>query len=201
MSTLKEIKDVQHNAGGGITRVGDKRKAHRVHGLAWSDAKKLEVATAQAMGLSATQIAAATGVSAETIKHWRKQEWFRDLVNEVQTDDDTQIDGKLTKLIHKSLDAVVDRLENGDYMWDSKRNKFVRRPVYMKDALRATTEVINRRQLLRGKPTSISSKEEASDRLKRLGEQFERFALGREIEGEVIQTDVEVVSDPQGSEV
>lgn len=163
-----------------------RRNKHRVHGLAWDDEKRIEVATADAMGLKTPQIQAATGVAAGTVKKWRQEEWYQDLIKEIQNEEDREIDGKLTRLVNKSLEVISDRMENGDWMWNSKDNKFVRKPVYMKDANRVATDLINRRNLLRGKPTSISNKEQMSDKLLALAEQFARFTSAKTVQGEVI---------------
>ena len=170
----------------------EKHRKHRVHGLAWSDEKRVEVATADAMGLNTTMIQAATGVAAGTIKKWRQEEWYQELIKEIRDQEDRGIDGKLTKLVSKSLEIIGDRLENGDYMWNSKENKFVRKPVYMKEANKVASELIQRRNLLRGKPTSISSKEQISDKLAALADRFAQFARSpRTIEGEVINVTTE----------
>ena len=159
-----------------------------VHGNAWSEAKRIEVATAHAMGLKAPMIEVATGVPAQTIRHWRLADWFKDLVDELRRDDDSEVDAKLTKIVGKSLDSVVDRLENGDFMYDPKAKTFVRRPVYIKDITRVADVMFDKRNLLRGKPTSISGKtEQISDRLLKLAAEFERFVTSKTIEGEVIK--------------
>lgn len=156
---------------------------------AWSEQKRIEVATADAMGLKAPVISMATKVPVETIRDWRMRDWYRDLVDEIQREGDRELDGKLTQLIDKSTNVIIDRLESGDFMYDPKTSRFIRRPVYMKDAAKVATEIINRRNLLRGKPTSISSKEQISDRLNKLAEQFAALTQARQekvVEGEVI---------------
>jgi len=170
----------------------EKHRKHRVHGLAWSDEKRVEAATADAMGLSATMIQAATGIAAGTIKKWRQEEWYQQLIAEIRDQEDREIDGHLTKLVNDSLKVIGDRLENGDYMWNSKENRFIRKPVYMKEANKVASELIQRRNLLRGKPTSISSKEQISDKLAALADRFAQFARQpRTIEGEVLDVATE----------
>ncbi len=155
----------------------------------WSDSKRVEAATADAMGLKLPIVSATTGIPVETLKDWRTRDWYKELVLEIQREDDRELDGKLSKLIDKSTDVIIDRLEKGDFMYDPKTSRFMRRPVYMKDATKVTTEIINRRNLLRGKPTSISSKEALGDRLLKLAEQFKALTEVRKervVEGEVL---------------
>ena len=155
----------------------------------WSEQKRIEVATAHSMGLSATMIAGATGVSVHTIRVWRMEDWFKELVSEIVREDDNSSDAKLTKIVSKSLDVITDRLENGDFMYDKESAKFVRRPMYAKDVTRVADIMFDKRNLLRGKPTSISSKQEQiSDRLLKIAAEFERFVKAKTIEGEVVDT-------------
>lgn len=161
--------------------------SNKVHGNAWSEKKRIEAATAHAMGLSAPLIEAATGVPAQTIRHWRMSDWFRDLVEEIRREDDNTVDAKLTNIVSKSMDVILDRLDNGDFMFDPKEGGFVRKPLAAKDANRIADTMFDKRNLLRGKPTSISSKQElVSDRLLKLAVEFERFVNSKEIKGEVI---------------
>lgn len=158
----------------------------------WSEQKRIEVATAHAMGLKAPMIEAATGVPAQTIRHWRMQDWFKDLVTEMQREEDIEVDAKFGKILGKALDSVVDRLENGDFMFDKKKGTFVRRPIFIKDAVKVADVVFDKRNLLRGKPTSISAKQEQmTDRLAKLALEFERFVRAKDITSEVIPVQIE----------
>ena len=175
-----------------------------IHGNSWSEAKRVEVATAHAMGLSAPMIAAATGIPCQTVRHWRMSDWFKDLVSELQREDDIEVDAKLTKLVGKSLDAVVDRLENGDFMYDPKSGSFKRRPLYVKDITRVADIMFDKRNLLRGKPTSISGKQEQiSDRLLKLAIEFERFVNSKDVTHAIPEPTPEtlpLLSETQGSQ-
>ena len=164
---------------------------------ALSDKKRIEVATAHCMGLSAPMIEIATGVSTHTIRAWRLEDWFKELVDELQRDSDNTSDAKLTKLFDKALDTVLDRLERGDFMYDPKTSQFIRKPLATKDVIKITDTMFDKRALIRGKPTSISVKQEqVSDRLLKLATEFARFANAKEIkQGEII--DVQVITNGQ----
>jgi predicted Holliday junction resolvase-like endonuclease len=154
----------------------------KLHGNAWPEKKRIEVATAHVMGLSAPLIEAATGVDRQTIRHWRMEDWFKDLIEEIRREDDSQVDAKLTKLVGKSLDVLVDRLENGDFMFDPRQGQFVRKPVNARDVNRIADTMFDKRNLLRGKPTAISAKQEQiTDRLAKLASEFERFVNAKDV--------------------
>lgn len=143
----------------------------------WSEAKRIEVATAHVMGLKAPMIEAATGVPTFTIRGWRQQDWFKELVSEIQREDDIEVDAKLSKIVGKSLDSIVDRLENGDFMWDKEERQFIRKPIVARDITKIADVMYDKRNLLRGKPTSISSKDQLTDRLVKLAEDFAKFTM------------------------
>ena len=174
-----------------------------LHGNAYPEKKRIEVATAHAMGLSSTMISAATGVKAQTVRFWRMQDWFKDLVEEIRREDDNTVDAKLSNLVSKSLDVITDRLERGDFMYDQKLGEFVRKPLTAQVVNKIADTMFDKRNLLRGKPTSISGKQEQiTDRLAKLAIEFERFVNAKEIKVEVITNDYsgelsEVVSIPE----
>ena len=161
-----------------------------LHGNAYPEKKRIEVATAHAMGLSSTMIAAATGVKAQTVRVWRMQDWFKDLVEEIRREDDNTVDAKLTNLVTKSLDVITDRLERGDFMYDYKTKEWTRKPLSAQVVNKIADTMFDKRNLLRGKPTSISGKQELiTDRLAKLAIEFERFVNAKEIKVEVLPND------------
>ena len=174
-----------------------------LHGNAYPEKKRIEVATAHAMGLSSTMIAAATGVKAQTVRVWRMQDWFKDLVEEIRREDDNTVDAKLTNLVTKSLDVITDRLERGDFMYDYKTKEWTRKPLSAQVVNKIADTMFDKRNLLRGKPTSISGKQELiTDRLAKLAIEFERFVNAKEIKVEVLPNDEqrelpEIVSIPE----
>ena len=120
-------------------------------------------------------VEAVTGVPRQTIRIWKMQPWWNDLVKEIQQSEDQELDGKLSKIIDRSLDAVNERLTNGDFILDSKTGTIKRVPVKMRDAHRVTTDLLDKRNLLRGKPTSITERISTEDVLKNLAQQFQEF--------------------------
>ena len=130
---------------------------------------------------------AVTGVPRSTIRQWKMQDWWKELELDIRNEEDAELDVRLTKIIDKSLDAVLDRVENGDFVFSKKDNKFHRKPVNMKDALKVTTDVFDKRNLLRGRPTSRTEKHNVSDSLANLAAEFAKFAACKTIQGEVIE--------------
>lgn len=85
-----------------------------------------------------------TGVPVPTIENWRKSSWWPDLVNQIKTANAAQLDNKLSQLINKALGVVEDRLENGELILNNKTGELVRKPIGVRDATRAASELMQR---------------------------------------------------------
>lgn len=157
----------------------------------WGDKKKIEVVTTYLALGKAPMVEAVTGVPRQTIRIWKMQPWWKELEEEIRREETLELDSRLSKVVNKSLDVVMDRLENGDYVFNSKTGRVSRIPVKMRDAATATNTLIDKRQLLRKNPVEKAQhQQQFEDRLLKLAEQFATFALGKKepkiIEGEVI---------------
>lgn len=159
------------------------------HKKNWSDKKKIEVVTSYLALGKAPMVEAVTGVPSQTIRIWKMQQWWKDLVREIQTSEDQELDGKLSKIIDKSIDVINDRLQNGDFILDSRSGTIKRVPVKLRDTHRVTTDLLDKRNVLRGKPTSITERISTEDVLKKLAQQFQEFTKFKQtrlIEGDVV---------------
>ena len=147
--------------------------------MTWPEAKKIDVVTTYLITGNQAATAAVTGVPVVTIKMWRKQPWWNDLVMDIQTETDQELDSKLSKRIEKSLEIVNDRLENGDFQYDPKTGQFVRKPVSMKDGWKAASEMIDKRWLIRKMPQNQVDQAAVGDILKNLASEFADMARKR----------------------
>lgn len=155
----------------GRARVALKKK----HGW-WPDEKRIEVASLYAAGVvSSRDLAKLTGVPDTAIRTWRTQDWWVELLEQIHASVDNDTVSKLTKIVDHSLEVIQDRLINGDYIYNKKNGEIARRPVSMRDATIVAATIVDKRQLLRGKPTSRSEKITVDARLSKLAEEFARF--------------------------
>lgn len=157
----------------------------------WSEKKKIQVVTTYLALGNAPLTEGVTGVPRQTIRMWKMQPWWKEIESDIRNEENLGLDIKLSKIVDKALDVVVDRLENGDFQLDSKSGKVSRVPVKMRDATSATNTLLDKRALLRNQPTKIVAQQAFDDRLLKLAEQFATFALGKKepkvITGEVIE--------------
>ena len=145
----------------------------------WPEEKQVEAATLYAVLGNMEKVAEISTVPVKTLHSWRRTEWFKALLKEVWEENNEKIDAKFTSIIEKALDQIVDRLDNGD-VTVLKDGKVVRRPISAKDLSLVGAINVDKRQLLRGLPTSrTESSQEADkkvDRLERIAETFENLA-------------------------
>lgn len=170
-------------------------------GKGWDDKVKTQaVITYLAVG-KLPMVEAVTGVPKATLRQWRLQPWWKELEEEIRREDEYELDTKLSKIIDRSLDAVLERIEGGEFVLDSKTGTVKRIPVKLKDVHRVSVDLVDKRNLIRGKPTSRVEKTETIDTLQKLALQFAEWVKKsfppepKIIEGEVLDTQM----DRQGS--
>lgn len=146
----------------------------------YPEEKRIEVTTLYAALGDAKKVAELTEVPVGTIKSWRKQIWFYELLQEIREENNEKIDANFTNIIESALYQLMDRVENGDWTFNAKM-ELVRRPLSGKDLSAVASINIDKRQLLRGEPTSRSESittedEKALSRVEKLAETFENLA-------------------------
>lgn len=166
--------------------------------------KKIEVTTLYAALGNIAKVAELSKVPAGTIQTWRKQPWFQELLREIRTENNEKIDAKFTEIVESALEQISDRVSNGDYHV-LRDGSLVRRPVSAKDLSLVAAINVDKRQLLRGEPTSRSEavgsvEEKQVSRLEKLAETFEGLAkhgrVPQLIEGQV--EDAQILPGPDG---
>lgn len=158
----------------------------------WHEKVKLQAVEMILAGKTSRETSMMLKVPFQTVCRWRSQDWFKDLQREIQEDDGNALDSKLTKILHNSLEAVQDRLDNGDHIRDEKTGKVVRVPVKIRDATNAFNILMDKRQLIRKMPTKIADNSTVNQQLQVLATEFKKFlghkeqspALNNIVEGE-----------------
>lgn len=164
----------------------------------WPQSKRIEVVTTYLILGKAPMVEAVTGVSAGVIRQWKLQPWWKELEDELRQEEEIELDAKLKKILDKSLDAVSDRIENGEYVYDTRSGKVIRRPVALKDVHKVTVDFIDKRQLIQGKPTRrVENIQTTQDHLKLLAEQFKAFVNGPAKQERIIDAEVTILEEPK----
>jgi len=169
------------------------RRAIGAKNKSWSDSQKLEAVTTFLMLGNVRLVSATLKIPEFTIRHWMKQQWWQDAVNELKVQNDLQLSNRLKKLVDRSLDALEDRLENGDWIYDQKTGELRRKPVNMRDAHKVAVDMIDKQELIRERQNSRPTGVEVGDRLEQLAKMFAEIATKKidEIQRPVVNvTDV-----------
>lgn len=146
------------------------------------------------------QVSELTGIPSKFLREWKQEPWWNEIQKKVFVEQNEKLAGRISGVLDKSLEHLVDRLDNGDYLWDVRKSKLVRKPVDTKVLATVFNTLVTRRQLIRGEPTSITTQVGVDDRLKLLAQQFEKFAAAKEVEQLApIITDVTFTEESNGS--
>ena len=145
----------------------------------YTDAARLKALQVFAHTGSVTQTSRSEKIPVQTLESWRKTAWWKEKLQEVRNGEDDVLDAKLTSAVDKSVDEVLDRIENGETMYDPHTGELRRVPAKLRDLTQAMNSVIDKRQLIRKQPTKIIQQASSAAQLQQLAEQFATFVTGK----------------------
>ena len=166
------------------------RRAVGAKSCSWSDGQKLEAVTTYLMIGNLAATARILKIPEETMRHWRRSTWWVDIESELKTQDELQLSARLKKIVDKSIDAVEDRLEHGDFVYDQKTGQMRRKPVAMRDAHKVSMDLIDKRNLLLNNNKTVQTDEQMSDKLLKMMQQFADFAQNKLQKNNTVEGDV-----------
>ena len=138
-----------------------------------------------------SKIARETGIHYNTLRNWKKNEWWGEKEKEMRSAFRRPVLKKCEKLLMKTLDAIDDRLENGDEVaGNSKDGPWVQKvKVAARDLTRIVTDLSNRMDRLEDSEDGLT-KEQAGgikdESLERLAEQLFRYVDAKPDEAKII---------------
>lgn len=150
----------------------------------YSVEKKIEVVTQMLAIGNMRHVAAMTGVPWATIRYWRAQEWWKELEAEIKASRRAVTNTKLSKIVDKALEAVADRVENGNYIYDQKNETLVRRPVSALEATKVANDLMQRQRDLEQislAEVQYQQTQTIQEQLKLLADEFSKFNQSRTI--------------------
>lgn len=169
------------------------RRAVASTGTWWSDSQKLEAVKTYLILGSPTETARLLKIPEETIRRWRKTEWWKDIELDLKTQDELQLGDRLKKIVQRTLDVTEDRLANGDFVYDQKTGEMRRKPVSLKDAHKVGLDMMQKRDDLLTRNQSQASEEVIANKLITLAEKFAQLANNKLDNNRTVDvTDVEI---------
>ena len=161
------------------------------HNPAWFPQQtKIDACTMYCVYGDVDEVSRLTKVPAKYIREWKEEPWWSEIQKKVFVEQNEKLGSRISTVLDKSISEIEERLTNGDYLWDVRKSKLVRKPIDTKVLSNLFNNLVTRRQLIRGEPTSITNKVGVDDRLKFLAEQFEKFASAKEVE-QITTTEIE----------
>lgn len=169
-SVFKELKSSKNRAVGATMK-------------RWSDRQKIEACTTYFMlGGNLSLTSEKLKIPYETIKTWKKSDWWKELEDDIRREERLTLSTKLRNLMDASLVLVQDRLENGDWIYDQKEGELRRKPVSMKDAGKLAMDAANLRAKMNIQENHTVAAEHIEDRLGKLAKAFADLANGKKLE-------------------
>lgn len=141
----------------------------------WKEAKRIEAVTTYLAIGSVAETSRQLGIPLPTLEGWKASDWWKELVQKIQSEEDQKLDAKTSKIIDKALENILDRIENGEDIYDQKTGKIKKMPAKLRDLNTAFNSLLDKRQLLRNKPTKIIEQHSTAVQLQNLAEQFAKF--------------------------
>ena len=169
----------------------------------WGSDQKLQACACYVMLGNLREVALATDIPYETLKVWKAQDWWKDLILQIRDEDIQKLDVNLQRIVTKSLKVIEDRLDKGEYQYDPKTGKVMRIPIKANIALRVSTELLTKQDKLRLEPLKLEVEKTIDARLAKLAEEFSRFSRSRDVTPRLVMSAPEggrvVLSPPEGA--
>jgi hypothetical protein len=175
---------------GTLTTIQARRNSSPIQGKVrgkrdhYTDKEKLNAVCVFAVTGNSRRCAEIAKLPEATIRSWKQTVWWAEAMSRVVAEKDEELTYELSNLVDKAVREVNDRLDNGNYVYDTKRGELIRKPVDAKELAIVTAIAIDKQQLLRGKPTSRTEAVSQSERLNSLQDQFRKFTQAKTIEQE-----------------
>lgn len=174
----------------------------------YSTAQKQKAVVLYRMLGSFALIEEMTGIHHETLRRWKGSDWWKELEADIISQSKAELTGNLKKIVNKAFVQLEDRLENGDYIFDQKTGEMRRKPVGAHTVNQILQTGLDKQFLmdkLQRDQKVLETQDSIDLRLKRLGEEFQRFANAKDVTNAVhdgrtpgLLEGIQALSEPTG---
>lgn len=171
-------------------------KRHKKNAV-WPLEKKIEVVSKYLVLGNMKLVSVDTGVDYGVLRQWKMQPWWKDLELEIRATQNIAVDNKLSKIIERAMDVTLDRLENGEIVFNRKTGELDRVPVSLKDANKVTTDLMTKQHMLRKEETAQPqvSQQSVTEQLKTLAMEFAKWQTKETAKIEAIDVEVKDITE------
>jgi hypothetical protein len=130
-----------------------------------------------------------TNVPTSTLVKWRNlSNWWPVIRDQVQKIRNDILESKLTEVIEEATDAILDRIENGDEVYNHATGEKTRVKVNMNSlAQGALKTAFEKREDIRGSTLGTGTKKDVVEHLKRLADAFETMVSGTKVKPSTVE--------------
>lgn len=137
---------------------------------------KIKVATTLLATGNLAHAAREHKVSYDTLQDWKKKPWWPKLLAEVRSAARGELQSKMSKIVTKALDAVEDRIENGEVILNNKTGELLRKPASLRDVSTVANNMLHQQiQMEKLEKGATIQQETMQDLLKQLHGEFAKF--------------------------
>lgn len=141
----------------------------------YSDSQKMEALKLYLVTGNLSVVSASLNIGYKTLQYWRYSQWWEELAKQIKQEGKIQLSNKLRTIAETALEAVKDRLDNGDWVM-SPTGELVRKKVSIRDAQMVASENLKSAIQIESEHVESQSTERIADRLTQLADAFTKFA-------------------------
>lgn len=142
-------------------------------GKLFSEEQKIEVVTLWLATQNLAEVSRITGIPNQTIKEWKLKDWWKKYVEEIRVKDIQAKRNKVAKAAQKCIEVINEQLEKGEFFWDAKSQRLLRKPPKFADTVAGLKTMVSLQQIMDAR---LEDKETASDTAKHLNKLAEMFS-------------------------
>jgi hypothetical protein len=164
---------------------------YKASAVVWSDSTKYDAVALYLETRNLKEVSRQLAIAYETIQYWKTEPWWDETVNEIEDGKARKLARTMENIVDKSLIAVEDRLEHGDYAISPTTGLTIRKPVSMKDAAKVASDLLDKKTKVEAKYQKELASTAIPQQLLELAKQFASFAKAKEIKQEPITIEME----------
>lgn len=151
--------------------------AHKNTTSQYTDEQRREVLSHYAVLGNMTKVSELTSIPVSTLATWKgKSDWWVEGIDRIRQEKQDEIDANLSRIIHKSTEALETRIDKGD-AYINKAGGVSCKPISGRDLATITGIIFDKRQISRNLPTSIRT-ESTDSRLTALADKVRQLQAG-----------------------
>ena len=131
------------------------------------------------------QVARLNNMHYNMLVNWKREPWWGKVEKEIKLQKKAERKSKVDRIVNKALDAVEDRIDNGDFVYDQKTGEILRKPVSLKEVRGVANDMLQRQidvDKLSQDHAKLVGHAQIKDQLALLQKEFAKFNTNRTVE-------------------